>query len=71
MEPELLSPRSLRLNPVSGDASLHVLEITTNEWLQFSRGEEHLSLVQLFTMGVDPFSSHAVGPMCMIGGKID
>lgn len=30
---------------------------------QLSRGEEHLSLAQLFTIGVGPSSSHTVGPM--------
>ena len=30
---------------------------------RLSRGEEHLSLAQLFTIGVGPSSSHTVGPM--------
>jgi len=30
---------------------------------QLSRGEEHLSLAQLFTIGVGPSSSHTVGLM--------
>lgn len=32
-----------------------------------SRGEEHLSLAQLFTIGVGPSSSHTVGPMRAAG----
>ena len=30
---------------------------------RLSHGEEHLSLAQLFTIGVGPSSSHTVGPM--------
>src|SRR5665213_604509 len=30
---------------------------------RLSRGEEYLSLAQLFTIGVGPSSSHTVGPM--------